>query len=49
MADRWQQIHVSPAEHIGTPGLEDAAYIASWALSGAAVLGVVLLVWHFHI
>lgn len=49
MADHWQQIHVSPAEHIGTPGLEDAAYVASWALSCAAVLGVVLLVWHFHI
>lgn len=49
MADHWQQIHTSPADHIGTPGLEDAAYVASWTLSCAAVLGVVLLVWHFHI
>ncbi|MGL4260065.1 MAG: hypothetical protein ACRCV5_17260 [Afipia sp.] len=49
MADHWQQIHVNPAEHIGTPGLEDAAYVASWALSCAAVLGVVLVVWQFRI
>lgn len=49
MADRLQHIHVSPAEHIGSPGLEEAAYVAGWALSSAAVLGVVLLVWQFNV
>jgi hypothetical protein len=49
MADRLQQIHVSPDDHIGTPGLEEAAYVAGWALSCSAALGVVLLVWQLNI
>jgi len=49
MADRLQHIHVSPEDHIGTPGLEEAAYVAGWALSCSAALGVVLLVWQLNI
>jgi len=49
MADRLQHIHVSPDDHIGTPGLEEAAYVAGWALSCSAALGVVLLVWQLNI
>jgi hypothetical protein len=49
MADHWQHIHGSPADRMGTTGLEEAAYVAGWALSCAAVLGVVLLVWHFNV
>lgn len=49
MADHWQQFHRTPAEHLNDLGLENAAYVASWVLSCAAVLGVILLVWHFHI
>ena len=49
MADRLQHIHVSPDDHIGTPGLEVAAYVAGWALSASAALGVVLLVWQLNI
>jgi hypothetical protein len=49
MANHWQQIHTSPADHIGSPGLEEAAYVAGWALSSATVLGVVLLIWHFNV
>lgn len=49
MADRLQQIHVSPEDHVGTSGLEEAAYVAGWALSCSAALGVVLLVWQLNI
>jgi len=49
MADTWRHHHPTPADDLNESGLEDAAYIASWALSAAAVLGVVLLIWHFHI
>jgi len=49
MADRSYQIHVNPEDHIGTPGLEEAAYLAGWALSVSAALGVVLLVWQLNI
>jgi len=49
MADRLQQIDVGPNDHIGTPGLEEAAYVAGWALSCAAALGIVVLVWQLHI
>jgi len=49
MADRLYQIHVNPEDHIGTPGLEEAAYVAGWALSASAALGVVLLVWQLNI
>lgn len=49
MAHHWHQIHGSPPDHMGSPGLEEAAYVAGWALSSAAVLGVVLLIWHFNV
>ena len=49
MAHLWRHVHEMPTENLNDAGLEDAAYVASWALSCAAVLGVVLLVWHFHI
>lgn len=49
MADHWRQVHQMPTEDMNDLGLEDAAYVAGWVLSCAAVLGVVLLVWHFHI
>jgi len=49
MADTWRHIHTIPTEEPNDAGLEDAAYVAGWAMSGAAVLGVVMLVWHFNI
>lgn len=49
MADHWRHVHQVPTDNMHDVGLEDAAYVAGWMLSGAAVLGVVLLVWHFHI
>jgi hypothetical protein len=49
MADHWRHAHQMPAEDVHDFGLESSAYLAGWALSCAAVLGVVLLVWHFHI
>ncbi|MBB5051191.1 hypothetical protein HNQ36_001145 [Afipia massiliensis] len=48
MADHWR-VHQVPTENMHDLGLENAAYVAGWVLSGAAVLGVVLLVWHFHV
>jgi len=49
MADHWQQIHRSPAEDMHSTGLEEAAYVAGWILSCAAVAGVILLIWQFNI
>lgn len=49
MADHWQQFHGSPAEHDRSTGLEEAAYVAGWVLSCAAVAGVVLLIWQFNV
>lgn len=45
MAELWRQTRISPADEMRCTGHEDAAYIAGWVLSGAAVLGAVLLVW----
>jgi len=49
MADIWRPIHHIPADEPNDTGLEEAAYVAGWAMSGAAVLGVVMLIWHFNI
>lgn len=49
MANHWRHVHQVPTENMNDLGLEDAAYVAGWVLSCAAVLGVVLLVWHFHV
>lgn len=49
MADHWQEVHGNPTEHMRSIGLEEAAYVAGWVLSCAAVLGAVLLVWHFNV
>lgn len=49
MADHWRQAHGLPEEDMHSVGLEEAAYIAGWVLSCAAVLGTVLLVWHFNV
>ncbi len=38
-----------PAEDMHGTGPEEAAYVAGWVLSCAAVLGTVLLVWHFNV
>lgn len=45
MADHWQDIHEEPH----SAGLEEAAYVAGWVLSCAAVLGVVLMIWEFNV
>lgn len=49
MAHHWQQLLGSPTEDLNNEGLDEAAYVASWGLSCAAVLGVVLLVWQFNV
>ena len=49
MAHHWQQLLGGPADDLNNEGLDEAAYVASWGLSCAAVLGVVLLVWQFNV
>lgn len=43
MADHWLHTHGS------VPDDEEGAYRAGWAISFAAVLAAVLLLWHFNV
>jgi len=49
MAHHWHQLFGSPAEDMNDAGLDEAAYVASWGLSCAAVAGVVLLIWQLNV
>jgi hypothetical protein len=45
MADLWRQARGEDTDEMRGVGHEDATYAAGWALSCAAVLGAVLVLW----
>ena len=44
----WRQT-TSRAETMRGTGLDDAAYVTGWSISGLAVLSVIVTVWVFGI
>ena len=45
MTELWRQAPHEPIDDMRGPDDEDTTYLAGWALSAAAVVGVVLAVW----